>query len=606
MKMKIILIIIIVFSNLYFSEVVLSQNSEIEKLENELKKATNSEKIDLYNQLIELYLDIDIYEAETYAKLGLKVAETLKDNELMADYYSKLGYNQIELLNYKTAISNLEKEYKIRINVENDTDLSICLYNLGTAYSLNSNEKKAIEYFEECLIYSQKSGSKLIQEQIYFTLYELNLKKKNYSEALEYYKTYVSFTNSNISTQETVENQEVIVLRKLKITQANQIAENGILILQQDSTILQQDTAIEDANIENSELTQITNEQGLEIEELNIEKAYSLEKLKNKRLLINILIISIISIILIIILLFTIIRYKTKANKKLTEQNALILKQNEEITTQSEEIDIQKLRVEKQRDEILIKSKHISDSINYAKRIQYAALPEKLYFDTLLQKSFVFFKPRDVVSGDFYWIKQMNNKIVVLVADCTGHGIPGAFVSMLGISLINAIIQNHKDYSANEILDTLRLKIKKSLRQTDEYGSSHDGMDIALTIIDSENSKIEYSGANNQIYIIRNEQLFEYKPTKNPIGIYLKEKPFEKIIIDIQKKDEIFLFSDGFPDQTGGEKKGKFKYKRFREMILNTSKLDILQQYDYIDNQLNKWKTSEEQVDDITIMGFII
>ncbi len=603
MKFRIITLSVIVFCVFSISNYALSQNSQIEKLEKEFLTSTGLEKIQICNDLIDLYLDVDLTKAEFYANSGLKLAEDIYDNELIADFYSNLGTIQIESNNYKSAITNLEKEYKIRKKLSDFTDISICLYNLGIAYSKNSNEKKAISAFEECLDYSQKAGSKVIQEQIYYTLYDLYYQKKAYEKALDYYKIYVTICDSTFKIQS---NQQIVVLRKIKEEQDFQLKAKDSLIVQKDSTI---------TNVvgENTELTKITNEQGEVIEVLNIEKAYSNEKLKSSRLQLNILIISIISVILITILLLNRFLYKSKVNKRLVEQNNLIKQQNEEIIVQSEEIfsqkeeiEVQMAQVELQRDEILVKNKHITDSINYAKRIQTAALPQNTYLKELLPKSFILFRPRDVVSGDFYRVNEMNDKIVALVADCTGHGVPGAFVSMLGISLLNGIFHKDKDYSANEILEKLRKEIKYSLKQTDDTGSSQDGMDIALTIIDFKNSKLEYSGANNSIYLVRDGELTEYKSTKNPIGIYLKEKPFVNNIIDIKKNDEIFLFSDGIPDQIGGENNEKFKYNRFRDVIVTISKLDISKQSQFIDDTLNKWIGNQEQVDDITILGFIV
>jgi serine phosphatase RsbU (regulator of sigma subunit) len=596
MKLNIITFLLSAFFILIFSNFVFTQNSQIEILEKKLETATQTDQLEMYNELIDLYLDLDLVKAESYAILGLNSAQLLNKTEIIADFYAKLGTIQIESFNYKSAIENLEKEYKIRKKLNDFTDISICLYNLGTAYSKKGNKKKAIESYELCIVYSQKSGSQVIQEQIYFTLYDLYYQNKDYFEALEYYKIYINIYDSTFKTQS---NQEMIVLRKIKEEQENQIETKDSLIILKDSTI---------SNVvgENSELTKITVEQDEVIEELNIEKAYNEEKLKSHRLQLNILLISIISIIMISILLLNRFLYKSKINKQLTLQNALIKQQNEEIIVQSEEIEKHISQVEIQRDEIIIKNKHITDSINYAKKIQTAALPEYSYIKTLFPNSFIIFKPRDIISGDFYWVNELNNKIIALVADCTGHGVPGAFVSMLGISLLNEIFHRDINFSACEILDNLRNEIKHSLKQNDEGSSSQDGMDIALTITDLNNSRLEYSGANNSMYLIRNGELKEYKSTKNPIGIYLKEKPFENNVIDILKNDEIFLFSDGIPDQVGGEKTEKFKYYRFRELIINASKVHINEQAQFIENTLEKWAENQDQVDDITILGFVI
>ncbi|MCF6184899.1 MAG: SpoIIE family protein phosphatase, partial [Bacteroidales bacterium] len=217
--------------------------------------------------------------------------------------------------------------------------------------------------------------------------------------------------------------------------------------------------------------------------------------------------------------------------------------------------------VEKAKDKIEKQQKNIMDSIHYAGRIQEAVLPPDEFLNRILGEHFVLFRPRDIVSGDFYWATQRGDKTVIVAADCTGHGVPGAFMSMLGISFLNEIVNKEEILQANIILNRLRENVKKSLRQTGKENEAKDGMDIALCIIDKKEMKIQYAGAYNPLLIIRNEEISRIKADRMPIGIYLREKEsFTNNIIDIHKGDLLYIFSDGYVDQFGGETDSKIRF----------------------------------------------
>ncbi len=273
-----------------------------------------------------------------------------------------------------------------------------------------------------------------------------------------------------------------------------------------------------------------------------------------------------------------------------------------------EEVRIRTVKIEKQK-------KDITDSIKYAKRIQTAALPPGELIQQYLPEHFVLFKPRDIVSGDFYWMKQINKYTVITAADCTGHGVPGAFMSMLGMALLNEIVRDKSVTHANQVLNRLRAEIKLALRQTGKEGEAKDGMDIALCVIDKENMKLQYAGAYNPLYLFRKTsdklELIETKADKMPIGIHLKEKSsFTNHEIDIKENDIIYIFSDGFIDQFGGYddeaiKRGgvKFKSRRFKELLLEINDKEMSEQKEILNNTIEQWKGSNDQVDDILVIG---
>ncbi len=264
----------------------------------------------------------------------------------------------------------------------------------------------------------------------------------------------------------------------------------------------------------------------------------------------------------------------------------------------------------------LLQQKHneILASIRYAQVIQKAVLPEEQFLSHFLPNSFIINIPRDIVSGDFYWIKQRYNQVFIAVADCTGHGVPGAFMSMLGIAYLNEIVYNFKnenEVNAGEILNTLRNRIKISLHQDKRKDAVSDGMDIALCIIDLENKSLQYAGAYNPLFLIRkNEQsgfeLLQYKADRMPIAIHLSEKPFTNNKIDLRTDDMLYLFSDGYLDQIGGEYARKYLIKNFKELLLNNAELKMEEQKKVIKDTFYSWKGDKEQIDDVMIVGFKI
>lgn len=293
------------------------------------------------------------------------------------------------------------------------------------------------------------------------------------------------------------------------------------------------------------------------------------------------------------------IRDIIKAKDEISEKNELLENKNEEITTQNIEIS-------RQRDILSVQKQEITDSILYAKRIQTALLPLKETLDLTIPNRCILFKPKDIVSGDFYWLKKLNDKIIIAVADCTGHGVPGAFMSLLGIMLLNESVAEVQEIKANEILNTLREKVKNALHQTGKRDEQKDGIDMALCILDSENYTLQYAGAYNPLYLIRNNAIKIIEADKNPIGIYIMEKTsFTNHEIQLQKDDVIYMFSDGYVDQLGLNNK-KFLRKNFQELLLKIHKTPMSEQENILNSTIEEWKHDTKQVDDILVFGFSV
>ncbi|MFH2037353.1 MAG: SpoIIE family protein phosphatase [Candidatus Zixiibacteriota bacterium] len=254
--------------------------------------------------------------------------------------------------------------------------------------------------------------------------------------------------------------------------------------------------------------------------------------------------------------------------------------------------------------------KEITDSINYAKRIQTSALPDLSPVKKSLSDIFVLFKPKDVVSGDFYWYAEVENQIVITVADCTGHGVPGAFMSMMGMSMLKEIVIKEYVTQPDVILRKLRKEVIKALGQKGEPGEQKDGMDMSLCSINKETFELQWSGANNPCLLVRNGEFTDIKPDKMPIAIYEKMDRFTLHEIQLTKGDLIYLIGDGYPDQFGGPKGKKFMSKKLKELLLEISSKPMIEQHEILDNTITDWMTGHEekyeQTDDITIMGIKI
>ncbi|MFO8234608.1 MAG: SpoIIE family protein phosphatase [Bacteroidales bacterium] len=301
---------------------------------------------------------------------------------------------------------------------------------------------------------------------------------------------------------------------------------------------------------------------------------------------------------------------KLQRDKKILEQK--VKERTKTIEDQKEEIKIQRDEIGEKKNNLELKNKEITDSIEYASRIQGALLPPVRYFHDFFSDYFILFKPRDIVSGDFYWITRKHQKVYITAADCTGHGVPGAFMSMLGISFLNEIVGNinkKNDTTAADILNKLRHMVKESLHQTSNKSRLKDGMDMALCIIDYENNKLHFAGANNPLFIFKNNGEFEeIKADRMPIGVFLhkEETPFTNHIIDIHSEDSFYMFSDGYPDQFGGPKNKKFKKRHLKELLADVYDRPMEEQYRLMDHNFKEWKGDNMQTDDVILIGFRI
>jgi sigma-B regulation protein RsbU (phosphoserine phosphatase) len=282
----------------------------------------------------------------------------------------------------------------------------------------------------------------------------------------------------------------------------------------------------------------------------------------------------------------------------LRDQNRKLIKDLKEANQTLEQKVIERTKkIESQNQEI-------TSSIQYASKIQSALLPQDEELYNLLPSYFILSKPKDIVSGDYYWVANKDGKTIIALADCTGHGVPGAFMSILGVTFLNEIVSKAVTIRANEILNQLSGQVIKSLHQTGKNDKTRDGMEIGLCVVDPEKHKLQFSGAFRPLYIFRENELLEFKGDSMPIGIYEQEdQSFTNTEILFSKGDIIYLFSDGYVSQLGGTEKKTFRSESFKKLLTDIHNLSMPEQKKILEEKFLEWKGNYDQIDDIMIMG---
>ncbi|MDG2344134.1 MAG: SpoIIE family protein phosphatase [Flavobacteriales bacterium] len=457
-----------------------------------------------------------------------------------------IHYKQKE---YQKALDFHNKSLSIYKALKDEHGIAEEYKNISNNYFEMKRNSKAISYCKKALLIAQKINALPLINNCSENLYK-------------FYKESGDFDNS-------LNMHELLLATKdsLAAMSATEIINN--LKQEEKYNLLRQADSIKNAN-------KIL----LHEAEIKIQKEENRrERAINLTLLISVLLISIFTVIVYV-------NYQKTKNQKKT-------------------ISLQHIELDESHKELNQTHKEIKDSINYAKKIQDALLTSNNYIKKILPTSFVFYKPKDIVSGDFYWAhKSKKGKIFFTVSDCTGHGVPGALMSMIGNSLLNENIIENNIEDPSEILNNMRNKITKLLNQEGVDNESKDGMHMALCSLDTKSNTLEYAGAFNPLIHISNGELKELKADSQPIALYSGEvKPFTKHTIKLKSGDTIYLYSDGFQDQFGGEKNKKYMTKRFKNFLFEVSKLPIENQYQSIDKEFKNWKGNEEQVDDVCIMG---
>ncbi len=560
-------------------------------------------------------------QSKKYYLKALKTYKTINYTEGIASTYLNLGTIFSEQNNLDSAAVYFKKAYKLFRSPYNK---AMAIYNLGDTYNALNQPDSAYPFLTEALDLYRKLNDKSGIARVYSSLGQNFYLKKQYDKAISYLKKSYDLA---VETKDLTirKNAADWLSRAYKaVGKYKEALEMHIIFKELNDSLF---------NAENErKMTQLSLQYEFDKKQREQELIYKSKIQKQKIISRFIAAVS----LLMLILLFTIyrsLRLKKKANEMLKLKNAEILQQKEEIEAQRDEIEAQKEKIElqavelqKQRDIAVKQRKNIEDSIHYALRIQEAVMPDFSFLKSYLTDYFLFFKPRDIVSGDFYWAAQKNNYIVITIADCTGHGVPGAFMSLLGITFLNEILATENSIESNIILDKLRQKVISSLKQTDDLMKTRDGMDMALVVIDTKTNIMQYSGAYNPLYVVLNKEshleytaanevktieneqniLYEFKADKFPIGLsYGEIESFSRAEIKLQKGIKFYMFSDGFPSLFNFDKNQKFTTKRFRELILEISGLSFDKQKEILEKTFNDWLAGHKQIDDVLVGGFL-
>ena len=508
-----------------------------------------------YYQLHNLDLALECYEK------SLVYADSAADYVGMGNTYSNMGLVYISLEDYPKAIDYFQQAIAIYEEHTNERDgMAQAMTNIGVSYYEMGNLTKAIDNCTRGLDLATKYKSLVMQKESCKCLYRAYKKAGNESLALKHHEDYLFYRDS----LESMEKNAELLKIDFQFNYARQHIQDSI-----------------------AQATQYAAQQ--EVQRLQHEAEIAREEQMQYILYCGIG----------VALLLGGISFRSYRLKK---------KDNEIIAHQKEEVEAQKELVEE-------KNKEITDSINYAKRIQEAILPNRELVKKFLPESFILYKPKDIVAGDFYWMETVpprtgeESAVLFAVADCTGHGVPGAMVSVVCHNALNRSVKEFGLTDPGRILDKTRELVIETFEKGEfkdmgsAYNTIRDGMDIALCVYDPGKSELFYAGANNGLYLVRNGELKEMPADKQPIGKYAEEKPFTTHKITLQKNDLVYLCSDGYADQFGGATGKKFKYNKLKELLLKNAALQLTQQQTLLDEAFEEWKGQMEQVDDVCLMG---
>ncbi len=556
---------------------------------------------------------------------ALKIFEKINDKKGVATCFIQIGITKVRQGYYEQGIAEYRKAYDIFVEINDNYQQARTLNNMGNAFTAWQKPDSALLYLQPAKIILEN----LKQDFRYYVYYNQSVayfQKKNYDLAeqnalrvIEYFeknpntsdkyiasKSYINLADIYFIRFQNIEKAltylqkgaSIAVLGKLKPEMQESYQKLANLYAQKkefDSAYYFQSWGIEIKDslaIKESQEKLLYAQEEYRKDKQSILVKLQKEEIDNQRLVSFGLLGMVALMVLALSFVFRSQKRIKKAYEKLNFAKIEIEQKSEELKMAFEAIEDKNLK--------------IRDSITYAQRIQNALLPFQEKIETNLGKEnfFILYKPRDVVSGDFYFFEQVGNKQIVVAADCTGHGVPGALMSMIGMNILEEIIVTKQITEANEILNQLDFRIRHSLKQNETR--NRDGMDLAVCVIDKTNQVLNYAGAKNPFYWVQNQQFQEIKADKKSIGGHQteEESSFTSHQIPIENENVFYLFSDGYQDQFGGEKNQKFMVKRFRELLFSIHKKPLSEQKEILETVIEDWKQGiYEQTDDILVIG---
>jgi serine phosphatase RsbU (regulator of sigma subunit) len=544
-------------------------------------------------------------KAIEYFEKSLRLNEAIGNEQGISGINSNLGMIYADKQEYHKAVDCFDKVLEHKQKGKDKESLIYTYVNASVVLNNVKEYAKSAMYLEAALDISQELNNTEQMKSCYGMLSETYTKAGESEKAKKYFEMYRTFHEMLQRDKELVYKQSAEEA-KLRMQLAEFEKRNKELALASaNQEIKEQAKTLDKYDSTNQALVENMSKQELlakwqEAKFINTQQANE-NKLKEERQIRYAIFAVLLFMTIAGAFLYRSYREKRKTNQQLASQNREILEQQDIIVAQKDEL-------EKHFDMLAEKNASITASITYAQRIQAAMLTHTSNLQLLLPNSFIFFKPRDIVSGDFYWFKEWTGnhgekKVLVAAVDCTGHGVPGAFMSMIGSNLLHQIVANDI-VSPELVLQELHLGITTALHQED--GDNKDGMDMVLCTFDKKHKKVEFAGAKNKLVYIQNNEVHEIKGDKHPIGGKDKtdnKRIFTKHSIDTHQETTFYLFTDGYQDQFGGEHNRKFMSSNMKNLFLEIYQKPMLQQHDILKTTIENWRGKEKQIDDILVVG---
>lgn len=656
-------------------------------------------------KICETYSSLGNYpRALGYAQEALKLSKTEGDLEGLSDAHNEAGLILMYQQNFTAALDYFNGAFELAEKFTDKSFSAVVLNNIGLLYDKKKEPAEAIRYFLKSLKIKEEIGNLQSMVVSYSNIARFYQEKGDYYSAIEY-------NRKALAVDEQLDDKEGLCIDYLQLAGvelmmknydsarvmieiARNIAEkSGYKDLLMNSYIALSDLFSKQRKFKeafeyhklfsqtkdsllneksNRQITEIqtkyeTEKKDSEIQLLNKDKEIQAEEIKRQRIFVIAVALVLFLVLSLAFFIYRANRQKQLANIQLERKNKEVLQSKQEIEEKNQSLESANEEIHRKKKEIEEKNEEVMASIRYARRIQQAVLKAEQKITDHLPDHFVLFKPKDIVSGDFYWayekrvgvqssefgdnknsqpqniselhtnnseLRTNNSQLTwyVAAADCTGHGVPGAFLTMLGIAFLNEIVSSGECLSPSDILNELRHRIMKELGQTGKEGESKDGMDISVIALNLNTRELQWAGANNPMYIIAKDEttkqllnekgfransdqglnLYEIKADKQPVGYFPEPKPFSNHNFQLQPGDSIFIFSDGYADQFGGPKGKKFKYSQLEKMILSINNKPMEEQKIIFNNEIETWKCWQgpaekkieyEQIDDICIIG---
>ncbi|MFP4089732.1 MAG: tetratricopeptide repeat protein [Cyclobacteriaceae bacterium] len=562
----------------------------MDKLQMEEHKAA------VYKTLGSINYDMRSFEqARQYLMLAIEFARKHEKAFELSSAMISMGEVLRETGFYEDAMQYFRQSLSMDRAADDYSGMSYALFNIGKTLILQDENERAINLLEGALEIAEDYDNQHLQAKVSLEMGKAHVNLNLLTEAFDYLNislntakkigsssvlqdAYLSMANYYYKAGEP---EEALVYFKLHDLEQNRFFE------QENARRIAEMEVMYELDKKEQEITLLQQEN--QIQKLQADE----RKIVNYGLILGVVLLSGLGMVLY-------------------SKNQLKSRANRELEKQKEAINQQKAKIEKQRDEISIKSqlleeskRDITDSIMYAKRIQLSLLAERGQLKQLFPDSFLFFRPKDIVSGDFYWLHEHDDKVIVAVLDCTGHGVPGAFMTVLANSLLNELVLENTIDSPNTILSFMDYKIRQALHQQEtQDGSNHDGLDMAVCIIDRRQSELCYSGARMPLYLSRQGCFETLQPARFSLGGYLEtDKSFTNQCLSLQRGDMIYLATDGFQDQFGGPKDKKFMRSHFINLLHELSKKSSAQQSILLEQNFDQWKNGQTQTDDVLVLG---